>query len=443
MPASLFSLGSIRLESGRLICIDLAAVRLWQHAAPPVLPSAWADPQSVQASRAAQEYRLEGPQAVEIAEQLGWPHCRGILFDVTPELVQQLQAQLAAIAAESVSLVPLPDRITHRQRVELAVESASGAGEIFFHTAQAFVLGDLPTQQSLRIAAQRCAEPDFAQRWQRVEVALPTEGEEAESQLLGTVAAATGTLLLLDVEALPDWEQEHSADGKADLLCWGPDIEPLAQAAAIPEIEEGQFGWLDLPLAQIEETAKSVQQMAAEHSWRFSSEVLTHTHPFLLKRFLAASGWAEFEIGGTQAFAFETTWGDGSFEIYRDSDASGQPIALRLELGTAERMEQFRRAERRAEEFYKSAVVTKAVLDGEPVGWLYREPPQNWRDSGWRVFVGSETEEELAQPNAITLETLHELCRADPSLEKVFWSPIGSAFRRLGAEAEFEAVSAR
>lgn len=36
--------------------------------------------------------------------------------------------------------------------------------------------------------------------------------------------------------------------------------------------------------------------------------------------------------------------------------------------------------------------------DGGPIGYLYREPPDNERDSGWRIFAGDESDEYVNNP---------------------------------------------
>lgn len=59
-------------------------------------------------------------------------------------------------------------------------------------------------------------------------------------------------------------------------------------------------------------------------------------------------------------------------------------------------------------------IASNEVISGKkPVGYLYREEPDNENDSGWRLFSGEETQEYADDPrnfamyNASTIVDLH------------------------------------
>ena len=53
-------------------------------------------------------------------------------------------------------------------------------------------------------------------------------------------------------------------------------------------------------------------------------------------------------------------------------------------------------------------------------GYLYREEPDNERDSGWRALVGDETDDEVDDPDSILLQELGFLLDRWPELRPVF-----------------------
>ena len=61
------------------------------------------------------------------------------------------------------------------------------------------------------------------------------------------------------------------------------------------------------------------------------------------------------------------------------------PSALRLDRGTPAGLEQ-------------AALCSPLVIEGARPRWLYREPPEDPIDSGWRIFDGSEDPEDPPEP---------------------------------------------
>lgn len=76
--------------------------------------------------------------------------------------------------------------------------------------------------------------------------------------------------------------------------------------------------------------------------------------------------------------------------------------------------------------------------DGGPIGYLYREPPDNERDSGWRIFAGDESDEYVNNPGNIAYLTLLAALQRDHSLMPLLDCPPPCAFAR-NEQGEFEA----
>jgi len=82
----------------------------------------------------------------------------------------------------------------------------------------------------------------------------------------------------------------------------------------------------------------------------------------------------------------------------------------------------------------------RIVIDGENVGFCYRETPASEHDSGWRFFAGDESQEYVENPMNIGLYDVNTVANYDPQIIPFLASPEGSAFERSSSGA-FVAVS--
>lgn len=72
----------------------------------------------------------------------------------------------------------------------------------------------------------------------------------------------------------------------------------------------------------------------------------------------------------------------------------------------------------------------KIMLDNKPVGFMYRENPDNEYDSGWRFMAGDETEEYMNNPDNMGIYRLNTLCNYDVDITDFLDSPVGTAYYR-------------
>lgn len=75
------------------------------------------------------------------------------------------------------------------------------------------------------------------------------------------------------------------------------------------------------------------------------------------------------------------------------------------------------------DKYIKRCFVTNNILyDGQSVGYLYREEPDNDEDSGWRFTTGTETDEYMDDSNNLSCVSLGAVLRVDdrclPLLER-------------------------
>src|SRR6185437_9930901 len=70
----------------------------------------------------------------------------------------------------------------------------------------------------------------------------------------------------------------------------------------------------------------------------------------------------------------------------------------------------------------------RITVDGRPVGYMYREKPDNEVDSGWRFFAGDEAEEYTEKPTNFELYDVNTIANYDPDIVQLLHAPIGSAY---------------
>ena len=72
----------------------------------------------------------------------------------------------------------------------------------------------------------------------------------------------------------------------------------------------------------------------------------------------------------------------------------------------------------------------RITVDGQPVGYCYREAPINDLDSGWRFLAGDESEAYMAESSNHSIYDINTITNYDPAVISILGSPIGSAFER-------------
>ncbi|QPF76464.1 DUF2185 domain-containing protein [Roseateles sp. DAIF2] len=79
----------------------------------------------------------------------------------------------------------------------------------------------------------------------------------------------------------------------------------------------------------------------------------------------------------------------------------------------------------------------RITVDGAPVGYMYREPPDNETDSGWRFFAGDESEEYADTPDNFAIYDVNTICNYDPAVIPYLSAPAGMAYGRILGTADF------
>jgi hypothetical protein len=80
------------------------------------------------------------------------------------------------------------------------------------------------------------------------------------------------------------------------------------------------------------------------------------------------------------------------------------------------------------------------TVEGQRVGYMYREAPDFADDSGWRFFSGKEPPDYLDDPAHTEIYDVNTIANYDPAIIPLLDSPTGSAFERRGLFKRFVAI---
>lgn len=79
------------------------------------------------------------------------------------------------------------------------------------------------------------------------------------------------------------------------------------------------------------------------------------------------------------------------------------------------------------------------TVDGHRVGYMYRELTDDGFDSGWRFFLGLESDEYANDPDNLAIYDVNTVANYDPEVIALLDAPPGSAFARDGRTGTFVA----
>jgi len=80
----------------------------------------------------------------------------------------------------------------------------------------------------------------------------------------------------------------------------------------------------------------------------------------------------------------------------------------------------------------------RILVDGAPVGYMYREAPEGSVHSGWVFTAGDEDQAYIDESDHWAIYEVNTICNYDPSIIPYLDYPIGSALVRIEGGDEFE-----
>lgn len=76
-------------------------------------------------------------------------------------------------------------------------------------------------------------------------------------------------------------------------------------------------------------------------------------------------------------------------------------------------------------------LIPKATIKkNTPIGYMYREEPDNMYDSGWRMFAGDESDEYVNNPENIGMYDISTIINMYPYVRPYLTFPCGSVLER-------------
>lgn len=72
----------------------------------------------------------------------------------------------------------------------------------------------------------------------------------------------------------------------------------------------------------------------------------------------------------------------------------------------------------------------RITVDGLPVGYMYREEPDNDIDSGWRFLSGDESQDYIDNAEHLGIYEVNTICNYSPDIIPHLNSDFGAAFER-------------
>jgi len=440
-------MGEVTAPSGVVLIVDTGLLHFWSHDRVPVMREGDADPETVTSANSQVDFRIDGPDAAKAGRAFDRQGNPLYLFDIPAHGIQTIERSFAQCVQEhglDARLVQLPERVSHRRRIDLLREVLSSGGEIIFQGIWASVVPGVPSDVPLAVFGERMPAGPDAARWRSVWLECRPGGAIASSEQVGYVAVDQARLMFADVDALGAWRHDEPLDGLADFLFWGKDAKKAARRTKAPRAGKNQWGWVDLPVREAVRLGRRVERLKDKHGWKMATDFRPHSHHYQVMEQVCATPTESgtVEVGGARMCTFMTSWGDGCFPVFRDLDVEGRLVRIRIDLGN----EQIVLRQRKMEErffgaFAKLALVSRRVAEGHPVCWLYREESDNDGDSGWRIFAGDEDDDYLEDADNCVVLPLRDLIDRDRDLEEVFRSPVRSAFERKGPDDPFASVA--
>jgi len=72
----------------------------------------------------------------------------------------------------------------------------------------------------------------------------------------------------------------------------------------------------------------------------------------------------------------------------------------------------------------------RITVDGERVGYMYRDQPADDLDSGWRMLAGDESEDYMDEASNHAVYDLNTIANYDPDIIPLLDAPLGAQFER-------------
>jgi hypothetical protein len=216
-----------------------------------------------------------------------------------------------------------------RAATTAALEMGKTEVPIHGYVTGVMVRGVVPGRYA--VSSERLLDGDFAGLRRVVTIDLAGDRSPAvRTVALGNVAVDCARMGIFDVDAIEGFDCTTPVDGLADVVLWGGDGDEVAERFAAPRLEDGTFGFVDLPVEEALAIARRLDALRTERVLRFAFDLRPHTDDFFLlgqiRKSPSESG--TIEVGGQAVCGFMTTWGDGFFPASLELGDGDRPLRV-------------------------------------------------------------------------------------------------------------------
>lgn len=334
-------LGKVTAPSGNIMLIDFGLMDLWTHDRPPLIPDGALNEKAMSSANNGADFTIEGPDALAAGKKFDRQPHPLFLYDIPRHGVEEIKENFDSLikrAGLQANLVELPARISPLKRAENVISHHDGGGEVFLHGIHAIVVPGIPKGQTLSVEGCLMGEGQFAQNWKNISLVVTPGAEVASSKKIGHVAVDMARLMFCDLDAMGKWEHQDTIDGLADFVFWGKDALRICNKFGGTHIDSGIYGFVDKPIMEMAELAVKVRKHLEHHRLVAATDFRPHSDHWRMLKSVSENDTesGEIELGDARCCGFMTTWGDGFFPVFLDSDADGKLARIRIELGTEE-----------------------------------------------------------------------------------------------------------
>lgn len=419
-------LGEVETPTGILLILDPGLGEFWRGDGDPRSPRE-SDPHHV-------DLRIVGDDASTAGKAYDRQFDPRYLYDI-PDLVEAQRRFDEFVSQKRLKahLEPLPKSIPHTERAAKALESGNGLGIVQYNGMWAVVVGGLPTNRVFPIYGLPMLDDEFRGRWRTIEIVIDPVAKAAHSDSVEGVMVEYGEFICADLKAFNEFRAGESLDGLGDFVFWGADAEPLAKEVTAPRLDDETYGWVNLPLAEVQKKADLVQGIVEKRGLKAGFDYRPHCN---LERLNSQVRSTEKRAGnlvlsGSKICGFDNRWGDGVFPVIRDFDTQGKLARIRIDVGNEDRCNLMRRIFLR----YKMAIVAKKVLNGdEPLRFAVREKVQLSQDSGWTLSAGTETGKYMKGDQNLAPILIKDAMERWPMLKNIIDTPPPASFKLEGGK---------
>jgi len=88
------------------------------------------------------------------------------------------------------------------------------------------------------------------------------------------------------------------------------------------------------------------------------------------------------------------------------------------------------------------SIASNAVtIEGEKIGFMYREKPDSNEDSGWRFLSGNESQEYVDDEDNSKIMDVNTMANYDPAIIPYLKHPVGTELERVEGTDEFREIT--